>query len=219
MPLSEGAEERTAERMTADKLAKLVRMANQIGDFYAAMPADEATAGAVVASARLLDGEHDPRACRLRRCGRRRPEPDRRACGRGDQTRRQRLTRLAPSIVARALRPRSDGIQRRHREEPAGRRGDPGERRTPYVPLDRHASLAMTASNLHAPRRVSSFAPARARSRMHAAENPTRRPKAGSVVRELAQRRHRHARRVGGASELQRAAVRRVDASADRSRR
>jgi formate dehydrogenase subunit delta len=32
--------------MTADKLAKLVRMANQIGDFYAAMPDDEATAGA-----------------------------------------------------------------------------------------------------------------------------------------------------------------------------
>jgi formate dehydrogenase subunit delta len=32
--------------MTADKLAKLARMANQIGDFYAAMPEDEATAGA-----------------------------------------------------------------------------------------------------------------------------------------------------------------------------
>ena len=46
MPLSEDAEERTAGRTTADKLAKLVRMANQIGDFYAAMPDDEATAGA-----------------------------------------------------------------------------------------------------------------------------------------------------------------------------
>jgi formate dehydrogenase subunit delta len=46
MLLSEGAEERTAEQMTSGKLAKLVRMANQIGDFYAAMPADEATAGA-----------------------------------------------------------------------------------------------------------------------------------------------------------------------------
>jgi formate dehydrogenase subunit delta len=32
--------------MTDDKLAKLVRMANQIGDFYAAMPDDQATAGA-----------------------------------------------------------------------------------------------------------------------------------------------------------------------------
>ena len=32
--------------MTADKLAKLVRMANQIGDFYAAMPGEEATKGA-----------------------------------------------------------------------------------------------------------------------------------------------------------------------------
>jgi formate dehydrogenase subunit delta len=33
--------------VTADKLEKLARMANQIGDFYAAMPVDEATAGAV----------------------------------------------------------------------------------------------------------------------------------------------------------------------------
>jgi formate dehydrogenase subunit delta len=32
--------------VTAAKLEKLVRMANQIGDFYAAMPKDEATAGA-----------------------------------------------------------------------------------------------------------------------------------------------------------------------------
>ena len=32
--------------MTSDKLAKLVRMANQIGDFFAAMPDDQATAGA-----------------------------------------------------------------------------------------------------------------------------------------------------------------------------
>ena len=32
--------------MTADKLEKLARMANQIGDFYAVMPIDEATAGA-----------------------------------------------------------------------------------------------------------------------------------------------------------------------------
>ena len=33
--------------MTADKVEKLARMANQIGDFYAAMPVDEATAGTV----------------------------------------------------------------------------------------------------------------------------------------------------------------------------
>ena len=33
--------------MTAGKIAKLVRMANQIGDFYAAMPENEAVAGAV----------------------------------------------------------------------------------------------------------------------------------------------------------------------------
>ncbi len=46
MLLSEDADERTAGRMTADKLEKLVRMANQIGEFYAAMPDDEATAGA-----------------------------------------------------------------------------------------------------------------------------------------------------------------------------
>ena len=32
--------------MTSDKLAKLVRMANQIGDFYAPMPETEAVAGA-----------------------------------------------------------------------------------------------------------------------------------------------------------------------------
>ena len=32
--------------MTTGKLEKLARMANQIGDFYAAMPIDEATAGA-----------------------------------------------------------------------------------------------------------------------------------------------------------------------------
>lgn len=32
--------------MTADKTQKLVRMANQIGDFYAAMPEPEATKGA-----------------------------------------------------------------------------------------------------------------------------------------------------------------------------
>ena len=32
--------------MSADKVDKLVRMANQIGDFYAAMPEKEATAGA-----------------------------------------------------------------------------------------------------------------------------------------------------------------------------
>ncbi len=32
--------------MTADKVDKLVRMANQIGDFYAAMPEQEATDGA-----------------------------------------------------------------------------------------------------------------------------------------------------------------------------
>ena len=34
-----------AGQMTSDKMAKLVRMANQIGDFYAAMPEDAATAG------------------------------------------------------------------------------------------------------------------------------------------------------------------------------
>ena len=33
--------------MTNHKVEKLARMANQIGDFYAAMPVDEATAGAV----------------------------------------------------------------------------------------------------------------------------------------------------------------------------
>ena len=33
--------------MTGEKSAKLVRMANQIGAFYAAMPDREATAGAV----------------------------------------------------------------------------------------------------------------------------------------------------------------------------
>ena len=32
--------------MTTDKIDKLVRMANQIGDFYAAMPEREATEGA-----------------------------------------------------------------------------------------------------------------------------------------------------------------------------
>lgn len=32
--------------MSSDKLHKLVRMANQIGDFYAAMPEAEATASA-----------------------------------------------------------------------------------------------------------------------------------------------------------------------------
>ena len=32
--------------MTADKIEKLVRMANQIGDFYAAMPENEAASGA-----------------------------------------------------------------------------------------------------------------------------------------------------------------------------
>ena len=32
--------------MSNDKMAKLVRMANQIGDYYAAMPEHEATAGA-----------------------------------------------------------------------------------------------------------------------------------------------------------------------------
>ena len=32
--------------MTTGKLEKLARMANQIGDFYAAMPEKEATAGA-----------------------------------------------------------------------------------------------------------------------------------------------------------------------------
>ena len=32
--------------MTAGKIDKLVRMANQIGDFYAAMPDNEATDGA-----------------------------------------------------------------------------------------------------------------------------------------------------------------------------
>ena len=32
--------------MTTGKIDKLVRMANQIGDFYAAMPEKEATAGA-----------------------------------------------------------------------------------------------------------------------------------------------------------------------------
>ena len=32
--------------MTTDRLEKLVRMANQIGDFYAAMPENEAAAGA-----------------------------------------------------------------------------------------------------------------------------------------------------------------------------
>ena len=44
------------------------------------------------------------------------------------------------------------GRQRRHREEPIGRRGDPGGRRAPYAPLDRHASLAMTVCNLSTPR-------------------------------------------------------------------
>jgi hypothetical protein len=44
------------------------------------------------------------------------------------------------------------GRQRRHREEPTGRRGDPGDRRAPYAPLDRHASLAMTVCNLSTPR-------------------------------------------------------------------
>ncbi|HXZ17667.1 MAG TPA: formate dehydrogenase subunit delta [Roseiarcus sp.] len=34
--------------MTTGKLEKLVRMANQIGDFYAAMPEEEATAGAAL---------------------------------------------------------------------------------------------------------------------------------------------------------------------------
>jgi formate dehydrogenase subunit delta len=33
--------------VTNDKLEKLARMANQVGDFYAALPVDEATAGAV----------------------------------------------------------------------------------------------------------------------------------------------------------------------------
>ena len=33
--------------MTTGKIEKLVRMANQIGDFYAAMPENEATEGAV----------------------------------------------------------------------------------------------------------------------------------------------------------------------------
>jgi formate dehydrogenase subunit delta len=32
--------------VTEDKIKKLVRMANQIGDFYAAMPDNEAAAGA-----------------------------------------------------------------------------------------------------------------------------------------------------------------------------
>ena len=32
--------------MSAEKIEKLVRMANQIGDFYAAMPEHEATLGA-----------------------------------------------------------------------------------------------------------------------------------------------------------------------------
>jgi formate dehydrogenase subunit delta len=32
--------------VTTDKIDKLVRMANQIGDFYAAMPKKESTAGA-----------------------------------------------------------------------------------------------------------------------------------------------------------------------------
>lgn len=46
MPPSEDAEQRVGWRMTADKLAKLVRMANQIGEFYAAMPDEQAAAGA-----------------------------------------------------------------------------------------------------------------------------------------------------------------------------
>ena len=33
--------------MTGEKQAKLVRMANQIGDFYAAIPDEDGTAGAV----------------------------------------------------------------------------------------------------------------------------------------------------------------------------
>ncbi len=34
--------------MTTDKINKLVRMANQIGDFYAAMPHDQAIEGATM---------------------------------------------------------------------------------------------------------------------------------------------------------------------------
>ena len=52
--------------MTADKIDKLVRMANQIGDFYAAMPENEAASGAGDASQALLDAENDPRTRRFR---------------------------------------------------------------------------------------------------------------------------------------------------------
>ena len=53
--------------MTTGKIDKLVRMANQIADFYAAMPEREAIAGAALHLTPLLDAEDDSRDHRLRR--------------------------------------------------------------------------------------------------------------------------------------------------------
>ena len=68
--------------VTGGKIDKLVRMANQIGDFYAAMPEREGIEGAATHLSALLDAEDDSRDHRLRRSRPCRPQHDRGARGR-----------------------------------------------------------------------------------------------------------------------------------------
>ena len=77
----EGRSERRIGGLTTGKLDKLVRMANQIGDFYASMPEREGDRGRRLASAPLLDAEDDSRDHRLRRSRPFRPQRDRGARG------------------------------------------------------------------------------------------------------------------------------------------
>ena len=73
--------------MSSEKIAKLVRMANQIGDYFRTLPEAEATAGAADHLRRLLDAEDAQRNRRFRGERRRRPQPRRSARGRRTQER------------------------------------------------------------------------------------------------------------------------------------
>ena len=88
--------------MTTGKTEKLVRMANQIGEFYATMPEKEATEGA----ARHLKRYWTPKMIReivaVRRGGERRSQSDRGARRRGAQERRSSVTPFSHAALATA---------------------------------------------------------------------------------------------------------------------
>ena len=82
--------------MTTAKIDKLVHMANQIGDFYAAMPEREAIEGVATHLQPVLDAEDDPRARSIRRSRRPWPQADRGSRGRSAEADRDGRLSAAP---------------------------------------------------------------------------------------------------------------------------